>query len=71
MNNNVNLAYLHELDSLIWAMFDAKIAAAADRAMIAVDAETVGLFKKYNVDMPATFARDTRWRKPNFSLVTT
>lgn len=46
-----------------WRKFDARIEAAADRAMIGVDAETVRLFVKYKVAMPADFARDTRWRK--------
>lgn len=50
-------------DADSWRMFDAQIEAAADRAMIGVDAETVRLFEKYGVPMPADFARDTRWRK--------
>jgi len=50
-------------DADSWRKFDAKIEAAADRAMIGVDAETVRLFVKYKVEMPADFARDTRWRK--------
>lgn len=55
-------AQLFGIDRTEWDGFDAKIAAAADKAMISVDAETVRLFTKYNVEMPAEFAKDTRWK---------
>lgn len=58
-----NIAQLYDMDAKGWAQFDARIAAAADRAMISVDAETVGLFRKYKIDMPGDFARDTRWKR--------
>lgn len=59
-----NIADLYGMDARGWRKFDAQIERAADQAMKAVDAETVGLFVKYGIEMPADFARDTRWRKP-------
>lgn len=57
-------AHLYDIDRRSWDAFDARVARAADVAMGAVDAQTIGLFRKYGVEMPADFARerDTRWR---------
>lgn len=55
-------AHLYDIDRKGWDGFDAKIAHAADVAMGAADAQTVSLFRKYGLEMPADYARDTRWR---------
>lgn len=62
-HKSVGMGQLYALDASGWAHFDAKIAKAADATMRAVDAETVGLFRKYKVPMPADFAMDCRWKR--------
>lgn len=46
------LAVNKDFDQLL----EPRVAAAADRAMRAVDAETVSYFVKYGVDMPGDYA---------------